>query len=82
LTNRRDATKQIAKHYRREEATRREPFDTFDVKQSQEEIPSELHHHVSASRNHSLPLATFVLENPGDPAKEVCACYCMFLKPY
>ena len=77
LTNRRDATKQIAKHYRREEGIRREPLDMSDGNQNQVEIPSELHHHISASKNHPLPLATFVLENPGDPAKEVCSCHCV-----
>jgi hypothetical protein len=71
LTNRRDATKQIAKRYRREEATRSDPFDASDTKPSQEEIPFELHHHISASRNHPISLANFVLENPGDPAKKV-----------
>jgi len=67
LTNRRDATKQIAKHYRREETTRRERFDASDMKESQEEIPSELHHHTSASKNRSVPLAAFVLENLETP---------------
>jgi hypothetical protein len=72
LTNRRDATKQIAKRYSREEAIRRQPFDASNTKLNQEEIPSELHHYISASKNHTLSLATFVLENPGDPAKKVC----------
>lgn len=77
LTNRRDATKQIVKHYRREEGIRHETFDTSDGKQNQEEIPAELHHHISASKNHPLSIATFILENPGDPAKEVCSCHCV-----
>lgn len=77
LTNRRDATKQIAKHHRREAAARLGPFDASDVTESQEEIPSELHHHISSSKNHSLPLATFILEHPEDPAKKVCSCLCM-----
>lgn len=76
LTNRRDATKQIAKRYIREEATRHQPLNASDVKPSQEEIPSELHHHISASKNHSISLAKFVLENPQDPAKKVRSLYC------
>jgi len=75
LMNRRDATKQIAKRYIREEATQRQPLDASDVKPNQEEIPSELHHHISASKNHSISLAKFALENPEDPAKKVCLFY-------
>jgi hypothetical protein len=74
MTNKRDATKQIAKRHRREAATRQQPFDASGVKQSQEEIPFELHHHISASKNSPLPLAAFVRANPNDPAKKVCSC--------
>lgn len=59
------------KHYRREEASHQQGFDALDVKQHQEDIPSELHHHISASRNQPVPLATFVREHPDDPAKKV-----------
>lgn len=73
LTNKRDATRQIAKRHRREEAARHQPFDASGVKQSLEEIPSELHHHISASKNSPLPLAAFVRADPEDPAKKVRA---------
>jgi len=74
MTNKRDATKQIAKRHRREVAAQHRPFDASDIKQSQEEIPSEHHHHISASKNKSLQLATFVRADPNDPAKKVCLC--------
>jgi len=37
-----------------------------------EEIPSELHHHISASKNSPLRLAAFVQADPNNPAKKVC----------
>ena len=74
MTNKRDATKQIAKRHRREVAAQHQLFDASDVKQSQEEIPSELHHHVSTSKNRSLQLASFVRADLNDPAKKVRSC--------
>ena len=71
MTNKRDATRQIARRHRREAAARIQPFDASGVKQSWEEIPSELHHHISASKNRPLPLAAFVRADLKDPAKKV-----------
>jgi hypothetical protein len=58
-------------HYRREEVSRQRSFGAFDVKQSQDDIPPELHHYISASRNKPLPLVTFIQEKPEDPAEKV-----------
>jgi len=72
MTNKRDATKQIAKRHLRGAAAQDQPFDASGVKQSWEEIPSELHHHISTSKNSPLPLAAFVRADLKDPAKKVC----------
>jgi hypothetical protein len=72
VTNKRDATKQIANRHRREAAVRHRSFDASGVKQNWKEIPAELHHHISASKNNPLPLAAFVRADPQDTAKKVC----------
>lgn len=73
MTNKRNATKQIAQRHLREAATQhRLALDASGAKQSWEEIPFELHHHISSSKNYPLPLAAFIRMGPNDPAKKVC----------
>jgi hypothetical protein len=75
LANQHDATNQITKPYRHDEAPGQQGFDASGIKQSQDlDIPSELYHHTSSSRNKPLPLITFVREDPNHPAK-VCLFY-------
>ena len=31
-------------------------------------------------QNSSLPLVTFLLEDPGDPVKKVCSCYHIYMR--
>jgi hypothetical protein len=86
-TNKVKATRQIAKHERRDTRLRRAqeaaaaPLrkHAHHVQFSDNDpLPYtgvEQHHHISDSKNYSHHLLSFVMDPPNDPAKKVCISY-------
>lgn len=68
MTNKKDVSKQLARHERRQTRLRRQQH-------LQTEEPAvlspELHHHLSDSWANSVNLAAFLSNNAGDPALTV-----------
>ncbi|KAF8872006.1 hypothetical protein BD779DRAFT_1613865 [Infundibulicybe gibba] len=72
LTNKRDATKQIGKRYRRLQKARVAWSQRLQLHADEEEASRrsnpQLHHHITQSKNHPIDLLQFVKQNAGDPA--------------
>ncbi len=69
LTNKKNATKQIAKKYCRKQLLQQ--AEQREIQEATSQSHLEDHHFISASRNQPFNIYSFVHTNPGDPAKKV-----------
>jgi hypothetical protein len=68
MTNKKDVSKQLARHERRQTRLRRQQH--LQTEEPAVSLP-ELHHHLSDSWANSLNLAAFLSSNSSDPAVKV-----------
>ena len=79
LTNKKDATEQISRHYRRahhfgaSESCDPPQGGTMGGQNNMDDLP-ELHHSMITSRNNPVELAAFLSSRTQDPAAKVTPC--------
>jgi len=71
LTNKKDAIKQIAKKYCRQESFRQQEYEQQEEADAAQNGKLEDHHIISPSRNYPVALFPFLQVSSEDPAKKV-----------